>query len=54
MTDEEKIVLEKVKQAMIAAGYRFERSEDGLREVIIRPDGSIAILATRHKRDITS
>lgn len=38
-----------VKQLAVAAGYRFEVSEDGNTERMIRPDGTVAVIARKKK-----
>jgi hypothetical protein len=38
---------ETLRQAAIARGYRFEVSTDGNEERMIRPDGSVAVIARR-------
>jgi hypothetical protein len=39
--------LEAFKQIAIACGYRVEVSADGKQEKLIRPDGSVAVVATK-------
>lgn len=42
-----KTVLEAAKAEAIRRGYRFEVSEDGQEERMIRPDGTVAVIARR-------
>lgn len=39
--------LEALKTIAVACGYRIEVSPDGKQEKLIRPDGSVAVVATK-------
>ncbi len=45
---------EHVKAEAIRRGYRFEVSEDGLEERLVRPDGTVAVIARWKKRELKS